>query len=284
MANIDDFFAKKDKKKKGTKKFSKANTEVIAKNLIETEKKELKEMEKQEKEINTQYSEQTPNSVVKSNSNEDEEWDDYRENKKDFSGLKIESLSVADQAPDEDEDETEINEDGEVVKVKKDESGPWNKLTGTGTNEVQQQDTIPEPEPCIQTPNVVAGSYVPPHMRGSGGGGGSNSAPPSSEARRPAPRRSKLAPDINSEVYFPALSSAQEDSGPKGAWGSGGSGSGGGGSSGGMGNRARTDDVGSFEEVQQRGSQGYSRQSEAPKLALGNKFAALRESGVGEKE
>lgn len=282
MANIDDFFAKKDKKKKGTKKFSKANTEVIAKNLLETEKKELKEMEKQEKElatINTQYSEQTPNSVVKSNSNEDEEWDDYRENKKDFSGLKIESLSVADQVPDEDEDETEINEDGEVVKVKKDESGPWNKLTGTGSNEVQQQDTTPEPEPCIQTPNVVGGSYVPPHMRGSSSGG-SNSAPPSSEARRPAPRRSKLAPDINSEVYFPALSSAQEDSGPKGAWGSGGSGGGGS-----MGNRARTgDDVGSFEEVQQRGNQGYSRQSEAPKLALGNKFAALRESGIGEKE
>ena len=38
MADLDDFFAKKDKKKKGTKKFSKANTEVIAQKLIETEK------------------------------------------------------------------------------------------------------------------------------------------------------------------------------------------------------------------------------------------------------
>lgn len=36
--NLDDFFAKKDKKKKGTKKFTKANTDVIAKNLIETDK------------------------------------------------------------------------------------------------------------------------------------------------------------------------------------------------------------------------------------------------------
>ena len=48
MANIDDFFAKKDKKKKGTKKFSKANTEVLAKNLEETA---IKEQMQQEKEI-----------------------------------------------------------------------------------------------------------------------------------------------------------------------------------------------------------------------------------------
>ena len=36
--NLDDFFAKKDKKKKGGKKFAKANTDVVAKNLIETER------------------------------------------------------------------------------------------------------------------------------------------------------------------------------------------------------------------------------------------------------
>ena len=48
MADIDDFFAKKDKKKKGTKKFSKANTEVLAKNLEETA---IKEQMQQEKEI-----------------------------------------------------------------------------------------------------------------------------------------------------------------------------------------------------------------------------------------
>ena len=48
MGDIDDFFAKKDKKKKGTKKFSKANTDVIAKNLEETA---IKEQMQQEKEI-----------------------------------------------------------------------------------------------------------------------------------------------------------------------------------------------------------------------------------------
>ena len=48
MADFDDFFAKKDKKKKGTKKFSKANTDVIAKNLEETA---IKEQQAQDKEI-----------------------------------------------------------------------------------------------------------------------------------------------------------------------------------------------------------------------------------------
>ena len=48
MADLDDFFAKKDKKKKGTKKFSKANTDVIAKNLEETA---IKEQMQQDKEI-----------------------------------------------------------------------------------------------------------------------------------------------------------------------------------------------------------------------------------------
>ena len=109
------------------------------------------------------------------------------------------------------------------------------------------------------TPNVVKGSYVPPHMRGGGGG-----APEERQERRPLPRgRMKAAPDITSEVYFPSLSSAAEDAGPKGAWGKAGS--------------RRTEDGGCFEEVRESGKQNYSRQAEAPRLALGNKFAALRD-------
>lgn len=254
MADIDDFFAKKDKKKKGTKKFSKANTEVIAKNLIETERKELKEQEKQDKELGTPFTEEKP--VSAQNSQEEEEWDDYRESKRDYTGLKIESLTIEDHAPEPEEDETEINEDGEVVKIKKDESGPWNKLGGSGSTESQEPvQNQSENDPSIPMPNVVAGSYVPPHLRAGGG-----PAQPTAEQRRAAQRRSKTAPDISSEVYFPTLSSAQEDGGLKGAWG-----------------RRQEEVGGNFEEVRDRGKQGYSRQSEAPRLALGNKFAALRE-------
>ena len=46
MADLDDFFAKKDKKKKTKKGFSKANTDILAKNLEENERKEQRAEEK----------------------------------------------------------------------------------------------------------------------------------------------------------------------------------------------------------------------------------------------
>eukprot|EP00088_Acartia_fossae_P026917 TRINITY_DN276_c0_g1_i11.p1 TRINITY_DN276_c0_g1~~TRINITY_DN276_c0_g1_i11.p1 ORF type:complete len:255 (-),score=125.78 TRINITY_DN276_c0_g1_i11:1173-1937(-) len=252
MADLDDFFAKKDKKKKGTKKFAKANTDVIAKNLIETERKELKELEKQEKELAPQFSDDK--TVTPQASQEDEEWEEYKEKTKDFSGLKIETLTIQEPQPDEEEEQTEINEDGEVVKVKKDDSGPWNKVTST--NE-PHQDLNQEAEVSIPNSNVVAGSYVPPHLRGqvtqvkpapSGGGGGS--------------RRGKAAaPDISSELSFPSLSSASEDANMM------------------KGKGGIYDDGGRFEEVKERGGgQGYSsRHADAPKIALGNRFSSLRD-------
>merc|ERR1712038_1966164 len=108
MADLDDFFAKKDKKKKGTKKFSKANTDVIAKNLEETA---IKEQKQQDKEI-TNIGDDAENVAQQ----DDEEWDDYRENKKDYSGLKIETLVIEDVGAKQEEEETEVNENGEIVK------------------------------------------------------------------------------------------------------------------------------------------------------------------------
>ena len=60
MADLDDFFAKKDKKKKGTKKFSQANTDVIAKNLEETA---IKEQLQQDKDITNIGDEMNPENV-----------------------------------------------------------------------------------------------------------------------------------------------------------------------------------------------------------------------------
>jgi len=257
MGDIDDFFAKKDKKKKGGSKkgFSKANAEVIAKNLIKTDEKEVKDADK---DMVAQLSEEKP--VTAQNSTEDEEWDDYRENKKDFTGLKIENLVIEDKVVEEEEDETEINEDGEVVKVVKDRSGPWSKITGQQQEEhhepQQKQENTPEPDPSM--PNVVGGSYVPPHMRGAGGGSAPAAEP---QQRRPMPRRNRNAPDITSEVYFPSLSSASDDGAPKGAWG----------------NRAASRQEAAFEEVRERSNQSYSKQADAPKLVMTNKFDALRD-------
>merc|ERR1712055_390194 len=121
---------------------------------------------------------------------DDDEWDDYRENKKDYTGLKIENLT-AEQPKEEEEEETEVNEDGEVVlKARKDESGPWNKLGGEGGSHQNSVEEREREEPkqeresveLLAQSNVVGGSYVPPHMRG-----GAAAASPV-VAARPTPR------------------------------------------------------------------------------------------------
>lgn len=210
MADLDDFFAKKDKKKKGTKKFSKANTDVIAKNLEETA---IKEQKQQDKEI-TNIGDDAENVAQQ----DDEEWDDYRENKKDYSGLKIETLVIEDVGAKQEEEETEVNENGEIVK--KEESGPWNKKEAERTNSGEMKEDSPVAETTVMPgtgepmPGVVGGTYVPPGRRGGAGAG--DTAQPAPQQR---PRRMKAAPDISSSINFPSLSSAAEDTAPKGAWG-----------------------------------------------------------------
>jgi len=271
MADLDDFFAKKDKKKKGTKKFSQANTEVIAKNLEETA---IKEQLQQDKDITNIGDEMNPENVnqqlswisrqFKLNSKDetdDDEWDDYRENKKDYTGLKIETLVIEDVEKPAVEEETEVNENGEVVK--KEESGPWNKKDGERSNSSEAESPVVESKPLpgaavvMEQPNVVGGAYVPPGARNREGGGPSSAV----EARKP-PRRMKAAPDISSAINFPSLSSAAEDTAPKGAWG-----------------KKLVRDEAAFEEV--RGDYNSKNQnhrsSDGPKLTLGNKFDALRD-------
>jgi len=253
MADIDEFFKKKDKKKKGEKKFAKANTDVLAKNLEEMAVKEEKAMEKEMSEMNND----SPDTPL--NQQDDDEWDDYRENKKDYTGLKIENLT-AEEPKEETTEETEVNEDGEVVvKARKDGSGPWNKGSGEGGSHQNSMEEREEPkaeregEALLAQSNVVGGSYVPPHMRGQAGG-----AQAPVEAKRPLPRgRMMKAPDINSEVFFPSLGNA-EDSAPKGAWG-----------------KRMVKDEGAFEEVRGGEKQGAFRSSDGPKLTLGNKFDVL---------
>jgi len=253
MADLDDFFAKKDKKKKGTKKFSKANTEVIAKNLEESA---IKEQLQQDKDITTNIGDEMNQENV--NQQDDDEWDDYRENKKDYTGLKIETLVIEDPEKPVVEEETEVNENGEVVK--KEESGPWNKKDGERSNSSEAESPVVESKPLpgavLEQPNVVGGAYVPPAMRSREGG----AAQPSAEPRKLPTRRMKAAPDISSAINFPSLSAAAEDTAPKGAWG-----------------KKLVKDEAAFEEVRGDYSKNQQRSTEGPKLTLGNKFDALRD-------
>merc|ERR1712141_995368 len=170
MADLDDFFAKKDKKKKTKKGFSKANTEVLAKNLEENDRKE-------------QQAEEKANDVVQrkgpienqagTKENDADEWKEYEDTKLDYTNLKIDTLKL-DEDPDPNDDGDDVNEDGEKVKKSK-EGGPWSKLVASDSLDKDEDDEkTPEPAPKEETPQpvlpagaVTKSSYVPPHLRNS---------------------------------------------------------------------------------------------------------------------
>jgi len=267
MADLDDFFAKKDKKKKGKKAFSKANTEVLAKNLEENDRKEQQAEEKANDVIQRgpRVIENQPGMTHE----EADEWKEYEDTKLDYTNLKIDTLKI-DEDPDPNDDGDDVNEDGEKVKKSK-EGGPWSKLVASDSldkpsdNEEKTPEPVPKEETPEPAPSAVAAtksSYVPPHLRNASsasanpvGGGGPTIGGPR------GPRRPKHAPDISSEVYFPSLSAAMgtDDPAYRGT---------------GQSNSNR-----GFEEVKSGGSQSSynSRAAEAPKLSLDNKFAALRD-------
>jgi len=205
MGDLDNFFAKKDKKKKGTKGYSKANTEIIAKNLEEVERREQKQ---QEKEINGDNinTENINNSINKEE--EDEEWAEYREKLKDYSVLKIESVRLVDSL---DTEEPDTNEEKKEEEEK--EKGDKEKENTEEKEDEEEEDSEDEKKIQHQVPSKpeVKSSYVPPHMRGQ--------METKEIPRKSQSRKMKLAPDISSEIYFPSLSNTVEDSGPKGAWG-----------------------------------------------------------------
>ena len=128
----------------------------------------------------------------------------------------------------------------------------------TFISEAVPKEETPEPAPAPATKS----SYVPPHLRNASTAASANPVGPTvGGSRGPAGRRTKHAPDISSEVYFPSLSAAMgtDDPAYKGI---------------GQSNSNR-----GFEEVKSGGNQSSynSRASEAPKLSLDNKFAALRD-------
>ncbi|EZA56242.1 CDV3-like protein [Ooceraea biroi] len=180
---------------------------------------------------------------------DEDEWKEFEEEKKDYSGLKIGHLTVNDSMDAESDDERgngENSSDGECGEGGTKHTGPWKKPVDVPV-EVPVEVTAP-PAPPAPTGNT---SYKAPHLR---------NQPTFSS---PRPRGRNVAPDINSEEYFPTLNSKpQQNNGMGNApWG------------------RRRRDEGAFEEVRNRGgSRAYSvqdSQAQAPKLSLGNKYDAL---------
>lgn len=172
--NVEDFFAKKDKGKKGKKsKFTGTrDRESIAKSFDES-KQAGKDKVKEK---------QTANSQSASEKGEDE-WKDFEEpTQKDYTGLKIQSLQISDKQDTESagSGEDEYDEEGDVVSKK---DNPWSASQGA------KAPTEPAP---VEHRQVVGGVYRPPSFN-----------------RAPLPRRGpKAVPEIGSEIAFPSLQAA----------------------------------------------------------------------------
>jgi len=204
MADLDDFFAKKDRKKNKGKKFSTADE--IAKKLEETGKKAEKPKEK--KPIHSQIGGQDVDEQGNKIQDEDE-WKDFEEEKKDYTGLKIQNLTIADESGEDGEDGgeddeggMEENEAGEMVPKKK-QTGPWRVVT--------VEEPAPPPAPVAAPPPPTTPSvYIPPVRKQVLAEGGSSGL-----AGR---LRARAAPDVKSEELFPTLSAAVSQE-ANSAWG-----------------------------------------------------------------
>jgi len=184
--DLEDFFNKKNKK--GKKKKKKKNVE------IDMAAAETKLNSKNE---NSKPEGQTTEIVDENKNADDEEWNDYEEEVKDYSDLKVQNFQISETPVAVDEPEKEYNEAGELLETKPIE-GPWNKTLSAPSEPEVVSTPTPPPEP------VKTGAYRPPNMRSGEGGVFKKRT------------KKQQAPEINSVMDFPTLSAAAEDKEEKG--------------------------------------------------------------------
>lgn len=260
MADLDRFFAKKDKKKVKGKKFT--TTDEIAKRLEDSEKKLEKEFTKvietpkkveETIEETAEPGEAPPKKKtqpVKEQQpprKEEEEWKDFAdESSHDYSDLKITKLQIED----EEEGGGSGEDDNESSDKDEKKDGVWKKETQQTQQQVTGPAPVPDEKETTPTPANTSSSYVPPHLR--------NAAPTQS---RPAARRNRQAPDITNEAAFPSLSNALATN-PMGAWGK----------------KKSSDDRGGFENVKHGSTRTSHEGFSGPRLSVANRFDALSDN------
>lgn len=155
-----------------------------------TSQEELQKKQEKQKKERTLLQSLHSSENDKSSFTKEEEWNEYQEEIKDYTTLKIQSLTTdcssnfLDNNEKDDEIEFEENEAGEMVPKRKN-AGPW-KVT-----EIEPTPPPKAPEP-VQKSNPGR-AYVPPSQRNNFGG------------QRSAPR-SKTSLDVKNEEMFPTLS------------------------------------------------------------------------------
>lgn len=194
--SIDEFFAKKDKSKKGKAKSKYTTSETIAKKLEEGGKEKKDPFPKKDNKEKIQISSTNQSIIIPSivNDQEDDEWKDIEETERDYSGLKIQALSISEKEKEEEQLKEQMlsEQNGDSVKQADGQTGPWKLMQSTP--EIEK----PAPEPVKEEPTPKpTGTYKPPALR--------NATPVSTSKRY-----QKNAPPITSELDFPSLSSAAE--------------------------------------------------------------------------
>ncbi|XP_077257400.1 protein CDV3 homolog isoform X2 [Temnothorax americanus] len=191
--------------------------------------------------------------IASSTKMDEDEWKEFEEEKKDYSGLKIGHLTVNDSVDAESDGEGgafEIGSDGEIVEGGAKHTGPWKKREAVPEAPAAVAAEVVEPTPPAPpaAASSTGSSYKAPHLRNQ------------PTFASPRPRGRNIAPDINSEEYFPTLNSKppQPNNG-SGPWGT-----------------RRRREEGAFEEVRNRGGgRSYNVPDSQAKLSLGNKYGAL---------
>ncbi|XP_077952196.1 protein CDV3 homolog isoform X6 [Gasterosteus aculeatus] len=146
--SLDDFFAKRDKKKKKEKGKSKEPVVGLTTAVI---KKTKREKEKSTK-----------------NDNQDaqieKEWKEFEQKEVDYSGLRLQALQISDEKEEEEGyEKEEVGEDGEIILVSGDKvSGPWNK---SGAAPVPAAAAPPPVEEVEEPESKPSGVYRPPGAR-----------------------------------------------------------------------------------------------------------------------
>lgn len=254
MADLDNFFAKKDKKKAKSKpKF--LTTDELIKNLEDTSKREVAAKSKNPEPNLAVISDVQP-SETNSNADEDksstaveqlpepqsveEEWKEFEEEqRKDYSGLKIGRLTLDD---DDERSQTEGDEDDGDNDVnmghdmRRGGDFPWKKVIPA--EEVTQ---IPvEVEKTPKTPKT----YVLPALRNSQGPG----------SLRTVKTRNRTAPDITNADFFPTLGAARPEE------------------------QRKKKQEPAFEEVRHGSRVQRIKEQPAPPAAVTNRFQSLEEA------
>lgn len=259
MADLDSFFAKKDKKKVKGKKFT--TTDEIAKRLEDSEEKlktkpKSEPIKKQDDGTNDGDTEEKADesTIGKGDSGtkkkEEEEWNDFvDESDRDLTDLKITKLNIED---DEDGNQGNAEDDSEKGEEGTRKGGVWQ--TSAQPTQAPQVEEIIAPTVVEEKKAAVEekkGGYVPPHMR-------NMVASPLPRGNTPQ-RRNRAAPDINNEMAFPSLSDAGAAN-PMGAWG-------------------RRQNTAGFESVKQGASARSSYDAnDQPKLSTANRFDCLTDN------